>query len=96
MTSQATSLLISGVDMNYIDIHPDDASKLGLRDGDDVKVTSRFGEIVLKAKITATVRKGMFFAPMHGGIVNYLTGGCLDQSSLTPCYKWTAVNISKV
>lgn len=96
MTGQASSLLVSGVDMNYIDIHPEDASKLGLKNDDNVKVTSRFGEIVLKSKITTTVRKSMFFAPMHGGIVNYLTGGCLDQTALTPCYKWTAVNISKV
>jgi formate dehydrogenase alpha subunit len=96
MTGKSSSLLVSGVDINYVEVHPDDAAKIGLKDLDDVKVTSRFGKAVLKVKIVTSIKKGMLFAPMHGGLVNYLTGGCLDQSSLTPCYKWTAVNLEKV
>ncbi len=96
MTGKAPTLLVSGVDINYVEVHPDDAAKVGVKDGDDAQVISRFGKVTLRVKITSSIRKGMLFAPMHGGLVNYVTGGCLDERSLTPCYKWTAVNIAKV
>jgi formate dehydrogenase major subunit len=95
MTGQSQRLLMPGADINYVEVNPLDASSLGLKNGDDAKVASRFGEVVLQVRVTESVRKGMLFAPMHGGKVNYLTGGCLDQTALTPCYKWTAVNITK-
>ncbi len=96
MTSKSQRLLMPGTDINYVEVNPEDAENLGLKDGDYARVTSRFGETILKVKVTTVVRKGMFFAPMHGGRVNYVTGGCLDQTSLTPCYKWTAVNLRRV
>jgi len=95
MTSKSERLLISGTDINYVEVNPEDAKNMGLKDGENARMTSRFGEVVLRVKITNAVRKGMFFAPMHGGQVNYVTGGCLDSSAKTPCYKWTAVNLTK-
>jgi predicted molibdopterin-dependent oxidoreductase YjgC len=96
MTSKSERLLIPGTDINYVEVNPEDAENIGLREGDHARMKSRFGEVVLNVKITNAVRKGMFFAPMHGGQVNYVTGGCLDSSAKTPCYKWTAVNLTKV
>jgi formate dehydrogenase major subunit len=96
MTSKSQRLLIPGTDINYVEVNPEDAERIGLKDDDSARMNSRFGEVVLKVKITNAVRKGMFFAPMHGGLVNYVTGGCLDASAKTPCYKWTAVNLTKV
>ena len=84
-----------GTDINYVEVNPEDAENIGLKDGDYARMTSRFGEVVLRVKITTAVRKGMFFAPMHGGLVNYVTGGCLDSTAQTPCYKWTAVNLTR-
>lgn len=94
MTSKSQRLLMPGVDMNYVQINPSDAKKIGLADGDSVRVTSRFGEAILSTNLCE--KRYMLFAPMHGGKVNYITGGCLDETSLTPCYKWTAVRLSKV
>ncbi|MFY3739997.1 MAG: formate dehydrogenase major subunit [Candidatus Nitrosomirales archaeon] len=96
MTSKSERLLIPGTDINYVEVNPDDAENIGLKEGDHALMKSRFGQVVLNVKITNAVRKGMFFAPMHGGKVNYVTGGCLDSSAKTPCYKWTAVNLTKV
>lgn len=96
MTSKSQRLLMPGVDMNYVEVNPGDATKIGLVDGDYVRVASRFGEAILTTKVTTSVKQGMLFAPMHGGKVNYITGGCLDETSLTPCYKWTAVRLSKI
>lgn len=95
MTSKSQRLLIPGTDINYVEVNPDDAENIGLKDGDYARITSRFGEVTLRVKITDAIRKGMFFAPMHGGLVNYVTGGCLDSSANTPCYKWTAVNLTR-
>jgi formate dehydrogenase major subunit len=94
MTSKSARL-VSGTDINYVEVNPADAENNGLKDGDYARVTSRFGSAVLKVKVTTAVRKGLFFAPMHGGLVNYITGGCLDEKAQTPCYKWTAVNLTK-
>lgn len=95
MTSKSQRLLTPGTDISYVEVNPADAENIGLKDGDHARMTSRFGEVILRVKITNAVRKGMFFAPMHGGLVNYVTGGCLDSSASTPCYKWTAVNLVK-
>jgi len=95
MTGKSERLLIPGTDINYVEVNPEDAENIGVKEGDYARLTSRFGEVILKVKITTAVKKGMFFAPMHGGLVNYLTGGCLDSSAKTPCYKWTAVNLVK-
>jgi formate dehydrogenase major subunit len=96
MTSKSERLLIPGTDINYVEVNPADAEKIGVKEGDNALMSSRFGKVALKVKITNAVRKGLFFAPMHGGKVNYVTGGCLDSSAKTPCYKWTAVNLSRV
>jgi len=95
MTGKSKLLLIPGTDINYVEVNPEDAERIGFREGDKASITSRFGNVVLSVRITTSVRNGMLFAPMHGGMVNYVTGGCLDETSLTPCYKWTAVRLAR-
>ena len=37
----------------YVEIHPDDAKKLGLKDGESVRVTSRIGSLEIKVRVMA-------------------------------------------
>ena len=79
----------------YIEINPDDAAKLRIRNGDDVVVASRRGEIVANAFVSPTVRAGQAFMPMHYDTTNQLTKAHFDPHSRQPSYKNCAVRISK-
>ena len=50
---------------NRCEIHPDDAARLGVADGDRVRVQSKTGAIDLPAEITERVRPGIVCIP-HG------------------------------
>ncbi len=83
----------------YIEINPDDATALKISDGDSVKVSSRRGQIQLKARLTERVNTGEVFIPMHYGkaAINILTNNAaLDKFAKTPEYKVTAVKIEPV
>ena len=49
----------------FVEIHPDDAARLGIADGDPVEVASRRGRAVLPAVVTDRVLPGGCFAPFH-------------------------------
>ena len=83
----------------YIEIHPDDAFALKIDNGDPIKVSSRRGQVLLKARLTERVNKGEVFISMHYGkaAVNILTNdAALDKFAKTPEYKVTAVRIEPI
>jgi assimilatory nitrate reductase catalytic subunit len=49
----------------YVDLHPDDAAKLGLITADLVELRSPQGTAILRARITDAQTPGQLFAPMH-------------------------------
>lgn len=77
----------------YVEIHPDDASRLGIKTGQAVEVRSRRGAITAAAVATATVRPGQVFLPMHYAETNHLTLWFVDPHSRQPSYKACAVSI---
>lgn len=81
-----------------VDIHPDDASELGINDGEVVRVCSRRGELDVKAKITDQVVSGLVFMSFHWSETptNVLTLNEYDPISGTAAYKACAVAISKI
>ena len=81
----------------YVEIHPDDASALGVGPGDWIRVTSRRGSIVTTARISDRVVKGSIFAPFHftEARANMLTNPVLDPACKTPEYKVCAVKMEK-
>jgi len=81
----------------YVEIHPEDAEKLGIRAADPVKVTSRRGEIETKAMITKRVAKRIVFIPFHfaEAAANTLTNTALDPTAKIPEYKVCAVRVEK-
>lgn len=81
-----------------VDIHPDDAAALGLRDGDDVEITSRRGRVVAAAHLTAQVGPGQVFLAFHFPQVpaNLLTSAEVDEVTSCPEYKVTAVRLCRL
>ena len=49
----------------YVELGRNDAAKLGVADGDKVKVKSAAGELTLPAKVTVRMPDGVVFAPYH-------------------------------
>jgi formate dehydrogenase major subunit len=78
-----------------LDICPEDARRLSLQNGGSVRVRSRYGEAVLPARISPSVKPGELFATFHTSHVflNHLTGPARDNMVQTPEYKIVAVRI---
>ncbi len=81
----------------YVEVHPEDAARMKLAEGDRVRVTSRRGSVEGKAKITDRVPPEMVFLPFHFGeaSANILTAAVIDPDSETPGYKVSAVKVEK-
>jgi formate dehydrogenase alpha subunit len=81
----------------YVEINPADAEKLGVGDGEKVKVVSRRGEVVVKAKVTETSPVGVVSMTFHfaESPTNVLTSGALDPVAKIPELKVAAVRIEK-
>jgi anaerobic selenocysteine-containing dehydrogenase len=77
-----------------IDLNPSDASCLGVKEGDQVQVSSRRGSLTCAARISNTVKPGEVFLPMHDGRVNQLTFWAVDPYSRQPSYKHCAVKVT--
>lgn len=87
----------------FIEIHPKDATKLGLDSTDSAEVRSRRGSACYPVKITESVQPGNCFAPFHWNdlfgdnlAVNAMTTEAADVSSLQPELKYCAVRLEKV
>jgi anaerobic selenocysteine-containing dehydrogenase len=57
--------LVKGPDRSRLFMHPDDASRLGLADGAEVRVQSRAGAVVARLLVTDDVMPGVVSLP-HG------------------------------
>lgn len=82
----------------YIEIHPDDARALNVRDGERVRVSSRRGGIEISVLISDRPLKGMVFIPFHysEAAANVLTSAALDPVSKIPEFKVCAVRIDVI
>lgn len=96
MTRNSPSLK-KEVNEPFVEVNPGDAFRLGLGEGELVKVTTRRGEILLRARITSKVREGMIFIPFHfsEAAANLLTCKELDPVAKIPELKACAARIDK-
>jgi len=80
-----------------VEIHPYDASTLGIQNGEAVRVTSRRASIVLRAHVTDKTNRGVVFIPFHfhEAAANLLTHDRLDPQAKIPEYKAAVVRLSK-
>ncbi|MCP4221458.1 MAG: molybdopterin-dependent oxidoreductase [bacterium] len=84
----------------YLEIHPEDAGKYKVADGDMVKVESKRGESVLPVRVSAGTLPGVLFVPFFDQdfdrMINFVTIDAFDPGSKQPEFKIAAVKMSKV
>lgn len=87
----------------FIEIHPEDAEALGIREQDHIEIRSRRGLAILPAVLTDRVRPGNCFAPFHWNdvfgdklAINDVTNDAIDPISFQPEFKYCAVSLIRV
>ncbi|MDX3907429.1 MAG: molybdopterin-dependent oxidoreductase [Pigmentiphaga sp.] len=85
-----------------LDMHPADAARRGLAEGELVRIQSRDGVLVLPLRLTEDLPSGSVFAAMHwngqflnSGGVNEVCNAAVDPRSFQPELKHSAVRIEK-
>jgi formate dehydrogenase major subunit len=78
-------------------IHPDDAKKHFIEEGDMVCVESPRGKVDIKARLTDEVKEGVLSTTFHFPdlTLNVITSSERDSEAMCPEYKVVAVNIRK-
>jgi predicted molibdopterin-dependent oxidoreductase YjgC len=96
--SRRSEKLNQEVSEAYVEMHPDDALKVGLNGNKKVRVTSRRGEIELVARVTDRIKPGVVFIPFHfaEAAANALTNSAFDPVAKIPEYKVCAVKVEAV
>ena len=96
--SRRSKVLDELVPAGAIEIHPDDAERLGIGDGQPVRVISRRGQIQINARLTDRVVPGSLFLAFHyrEAPANRLTIAALDPVAKIPEFKVCAVKIKPV
>jgi assimilatory nitrate reductase catalytic subunit len=85
----------------FVQIHPDDAQSIGIKDGMLARLTNNVASITVRAIVTEDQRPSSLFIPMHwnasnaqNSAVNRLVGRAVDPVSGQPEFKHSTVNIS--
>ena len=92
----------SGLDLmlseETADISAVDAEKLGVVNGEYVKVSSRRGSVKVRARVTEEVPPGLVWMSFHfrEGNANWLTNNVYDPETKTAEYKACAVKVKKI
>jgi assimilatory nitrate reductase catalytic subunit len=82
----------------FVQIHPSMARTYGIRQGEQVRLTTRRGTALLAAELTPAIRMDTLFVPFHftgTGRANLLTNPALDPVSRMPEFKLCAVRLEK-
>ena len=81
----------------FIEINPEDAHRLNLKQGEKVK-NKQWDSLVAEAGMTERVRPGVVFIPVQylENAVIRLTNAALDAATKTPEYKVCGVHLSKM
>jgi len=81
-----------------VEINPEDARVPGIASGDRIKVTSRRGEVIAKAKVTEVSPPGVIYMTFHfaESPTNVLTSPAIDPVAKVPEFKFCAVRVEKL
>ena len=97
ISTRQSAVLESLAPCELAEINPADAAGIGVADGEQMRVTSRRGSVVTRAKLTDRVPPGIMFMTFHywETAVNELTNSAFDPISKTAEYKVSAVKIER-
>jgi formate dehydrogenase major subunit len=80
-----------------LDLSPEDARRFGVTDGEEVKVSSRRGSLVVRTRIDEGLRPGLAFMTFHFDTpTNVLTIEANDPKSGTAEFKASAIRVDKL
>ena len=98
-TGKSESLL-KGAREPFLEIHPVDAVRRQIEDGDVVEIRSRRGKVWATARVIESIREGACFMPFHWGrlagrfsAANNVTVAAVDPISKEPELKACAVEV---
>lgn len=97
--TRRSDTLANEVPTGFVEINPEDASELGIKNKEMVSVKTRRGEIEIPAKVTSNIMKGIIFIPFHfvECAANTLTNGAaLDPAAKMPEFKVCAAAVTKL
>ena len=103
MTRTGKSPELAGSDTGpFVELHPADAERAGVHEGDAARLVSRRGIASMKVRVVDTLPEGVAFAPFHWGSLhlaagetplNEVTSPALDPISRQAELKATAVRV---
>jgi len=84
-------------DENFVEMHAEDAGRLGIADGGLARVTTRRGSLLVRARVAEKVRPGALWMPFHfvESATNRLTNDAFDNVTRTAEYKCCAAQLEK-
>ena len=86
------------VPTGWIEINPEDAQALGIKDKEMIRAITRRGSVEVPARVTRDIMKGVMFMPFHFKecAANVLTNNALDPVAKIPEFKACAVKVEKI
>jgi ferredoxin-nitrate reductase len=85
----------------FVEVHPDDAAKIGLVAGQLAELSTRRGLVQLPVRINPGLSRGVVFVPFHWGdqhrenvAANYLTIPAIGRIAKQPEFKYCAVRLA--
>jgi formate dehydrogenase major subunit len=96
MTRRTANLEL--LDREWLEIHPSDAARLWIANGQMISVRSRVGRIEVEARVTDRIEPGHVFTAFHFPEVrtNLLIGASADVNTSCPEYKVVAVDVRPI
>jgi formate dehydrogenase major subunit len=82
-----------------LDLSPEDCERLGVRDGEQVRISSRRGSVVAPVRIDTSLRPGLAFMTLHFPEqveTNILTIDATDPKSGTAEFKASAIRVERL
>lgn len=82
----------------YVELSLADGLRMGIANGDKVRISSQRGKLEIRARISRRVSKGTVFIPMHyrEAAANLLTNDALDPVVKIPEFKVCAVSVEVI
>lgn len=78
----------------FVELHPMLADRVGVTEGDRVRLATRRGAMAAPVRVVDTIRPDTVFVPFHWVGANLLTNDALDPASRMPEFKACAVAVT--
>jgi predicted molibdopterin-dependent oxidoreductase YjgC len=90
--------IVQKSDEAFVEINSRDADRLGINNGEIVKITTKRGRLDVRADVSRKVKEGVIWMPFHfaEAAANKLTVGAYDNITMTAEYKVCSARLEKI